>query len=123
LGVTWILIKLAIRLVVFGVVFGVVAWRNKKVTVKPKYALPLVALVFALLNTGLYWILKPILNVATLGSLALLMPFILNGAFLYVTERLLKPLKIEGLWTKVVLAGFLTAAHGALWLALDVLAT
>lgn len=119
---TWILIKLAIRLVVFGVVFGVVAWRNKKVTVRPKYALPLVAAVFALLNTGLYWILKPILNLATLGSLALLMPFILNGVFLYVTERLLRPLRIDGLWTKIVLAGFLTLAHGALWVGLDVLA-
>jgi len=121
--VTWILIKLGVRLAVFGLVFGLVAWKNEKVTVKPNYALPLVAAVFALLNTGLYWLLEPILNLATLGSIALLMPFLLNGVFLYATDRLLKQLKIEGLWTKVVLAALLTAAHGILWLALDVLAT
>ena len=121
--VTWILIKLAVRFVVFGIVFGVVAWKMEKVTIRPKYAVPLVAGVFAILNTALYWLLKPILNLATLGSLALLMPFLLNGLFLYATERLVKHLEIEGLWTKVVFAAILTGAHGVLWVALDVVAT
>ncbi len=96
LNVIWLLIKLGIRFVVFGLVFGLITWKHEKVTIQPKYAIPLVAAVFALLNTALYWILRPVLNLATLGSMALLMPFILNGAFLYATERLLKPLKIEG---------------------------
>ena len=30
-----------------------------------------------------------------------------------------KPLKIEGIWTLLVLSAILTAAHGALWVALD----
>ena len=122
-SVSWFLIELAVRLLVFGVVFGVVAWKMEKVTIKPRYALPLVAAVFALLNTALYWLLKPILNLATLGTLAFLMPFLLNGAFLYATERLVRPLKIEGLWTKVVFAAILTVAHGVLWVALDVAAS
>lgn len=116
---TWILIKLAIRFVVYGLVFGLMAWRDKRVRVHPRYALPLVAAVFALLNTGLYWILKPVLNLATLGSLAFVMPFALNAVFLYGTERLLKPLRIEGIWPMLVLSLFLTLAHGALWLGLD----
>jgi uncharacterized membrane protein YvlD (DUF360 family) len=122
-SVTWFLIKLGIRFVTFGIVFGVVAWKMEEVTIKPRYAVPLVAGVFALLNTALYWLLKPILNLATLGSLAILMPFILNGAFLYATERIVKPLQIEGLWAKVVISAILTGAHGVLWVALDVIAT
>ena len=117
----WVLIKLAIRFVVFGLVFAVVAWKHEKVTIKPKYAIPLVAAVFAILNTALYWALKPILNLATLGTLAFLMPLVLNGAFLYATERLLKPLRIDGLWTQAVVAVILTVAHGILWVALDVI--
>ena len=121
--VTWILIKLGIRFLVFGAVFGVVTWKHKKVTVDPRCALPLIAADFALLDTGLYWLLKPILNLATLGTMAFVMPFILNGVFLYITERLVKKmrmeLRLEGLWTKIVLAGLLTIAHGVLWVALD----
>ncbi len=121
--VSWFLIELAVRFVTFGVVFGVVAWRMEKVTIKPKYALPLVAAVFAILNTALYWLLEPILNLATLGTFAFLMPFLLNGAFLYATERLVRPLEIEGLWTKTVFAAILTVAHGVLWVAFDVIAS
>jgi hypothetical protein len=117
--VTWILIKLAIRFVVFGAVFGLMTWKDKRVRVHPRYALPLVAAVFALLNTGLYWLLKPILNLATMGTLAFVLPFALNGVFLYVTARLLRPLRIEGIWPMVVLSFFLTVAHGVLWVGLD----
>jgi len=116
---SWFLIKLAIRIVVFGGVFGVVAWKHEKVKVEPRWALPLVGLVFALLNTGLYWAMKPILNLATLGSMALVMPLVLNGLFLWATNRVLKPLKIEGLLTMFWLSLYLTLAHGALWLVLD----
>ena len=116
---TWILLKLAIRFVVYGLVFGLFTWRDKRVSVQPRYALPLVAAVFALMNTGLYWLLKPILNLATLGTMALLLPFALNGAFLYMTDRVLKPLRIDGIWPMVVLSFFLTVAHGVLWFGLD----
>lgn len=116
---TWILIKLGIRFGVFGAVFGFAIWKNEKVNVEPKYAIPLVAAVFALLNMGLYWVAKPVLNLATFGSLAFVMPFILNTVFLYVTNRLIRPLKIDGILTMAWLAFLLTVAHGALWLVLD----
>ncbi len=114
-------IKLGVRFLVFGAVFGFAVWKNEKVTVKPRYAVPLVALVFALLNTGMYWLLKPVLNVATLGTMWFLLPFALNGLFLWATDRVLKPLKVEGLLTMAWLAGLLTVAHGALYVVLDLL--
>lgn len=118
---TWMLIKLAIRLVVFGAVFWFAAWKNPKVTIKPKYAVPLVALVFGLLNVGLYWLAKPILHLATFGTLWIALPLFLNGLFLYATNRLLKHLEIKGMLTMIWLAVLLTAAHGALYLGLDVI--
>jgi hypothetical protein len=117
----WMLSKLAIRLVVFGAVFGFAAWKNEKVTIKPKYAVPLVALVFGLLNVGLYWLAKPVFNLATFGTLWIALPFFLNGLFLYATNRLLKHLEIKGMLTMLWLAGLLTVAHGALYLGLDVI--
>jgi hypothetical protein len=54
--VTWLLIKIGIRVVVFGAVFGLYSWKDPRVIVRPKYALPLVALVFAVINTALYWL-------------------------------------------------------------------
>ena len=118
---TAIAIKLGVRFLVFGGAFGFAVWKNKKVVVQPRYAIPLVALVFALLNTGMYWLLKPVLNVATLGTMWFLMPFLLNGFFLWGTDRVLRPLKIEGVLTMAWLAGLLTLAHGALYVVLDVL--
>jgi len=117
--VTWLLIKIGIRVVVFGATFAIVSWKDRRVSVHPRYALPLVAVVFALLNAGLYWLLRPVLDLATMGSLGLLMPFLLNGGFLYATARLLRPLKIEGIWPMLRLSGILTAVHGVLWLFLD----
>lgn len=116
---TELLVKLGVRFAVFLAVFALVAWRNPKVRIHPKLALPLVALVFAILNTGLYWLLKPVLNLATLGAVWLFLPFVLNGVFLWATEKLIRPLRIEGLFTMVKLAVILTAAHGALHLVLD----
>lgn len=116
---TWFLIKLAIRLVVFGGVFTFAVYRNPKVTVDPKWYLPLVAVVFGLLNTGLYWAAKPILNLATLNNFWLIMPLFINLAFLYATDAIVKPLKIAGIWTMCWLAALLTLAHGGLWLFLD----
>ena len=118
---TWILIEFGIRLVVFGTVFALVAWRDKRVVVQPKWALPLVGLVFAVLNTALYWAMRPVLDLATLGALGFLMPLIVNGILLYVTTRVLKPLKIDGFLPMLWLSLYLTVAHGLLWFALDYL--
>ena len=123
-GVTGILIKVGARLVLFGLVFFFAARRNPKVLVPNKWATPLVALVFALLNTGVYWALTPILNLATLGALGFAMPFIVNLLFLYATVRIFqskKWLAIEGAMTYLWLALILTIAHGALWFGLDYL--
>ena len=116
---SWFLIKLGIRIVVFGVLFGVVAWKSERVKVQPRWALPLVGLVFAVLNTALYWALKPLLDLATLGSMALVSPLVINGLLLYVTNRVLKPLEIRGVMMMFWLSLYLTIAHGALWLLLD----
>lgn len=116
---TEILIKLAVRFALFGLVFGFAAWKNPKIRVHPRLALPLIALCFALLNTGLYWLVKPILEVASFGMLWLFLPFAVNGVLLWVTRRVLRPLRIEGLFAMMWLAVLLTAAHGLAWLVLD----
>ncbi len=123
----WLFIKLGIRFLIFGLVVCLISHRSEKVSIKPKFALPLVALVFALLNTGIYWVAKPLLNLATLGMLWIFIPFVLNACFLYATARLIKYLRVEmeikGILTMAWLALLLTAAHGVLYVALDVLAT
>jgi hypothetical protein len=123
-GALGILIKLGVRLVVFGLTFFVAARLNPKVLIHNKWATPLIALVFATLNTALYWILKPVLNIATLGALGFIMPFIANTLFLYATLKIFekkKWIEIQGMLTTLWMAGVLTITHGALWFALDYL--
>ena len=77
-----------------------------------------------MLNIGLYWLCKPILNIATLGAIAFVLPFALNGVFLFLTSRAVekkKWLQIDGIVATLWLALVLTAAHGVLWLTLDYL--
>ena len=83
-----ILVKLAVRLVVFGAVFFVAAKKHPKVVIRNKWATPLIALTFALLNTAVYWALTPILNLATLGAIGFAMPLVANIIFLIATEKL-----------------------------------
>jgi hypothetical protein len=144
-GATGILIKLGVRLVVFGVVFFFAARKNPKVAIHARWATPLVALVFALLNTALYWALKPMLDLATLGAIGFFLPLIVNAILLVATVRafawhrlprvLVRPrgaaetvkpearplFEIRGVLATLWMAVFLTAAHGALWVALDYL--
>jgi hypothetical protein len=123
-GVTGILIKLGARLVVFGLVFYLAARRNPKIQLPRKWATPLIALVFALMNTVLYWALTRVLNLATLNAIGFLMPFAANLVFLYATVRIFaarKWIAIEGALTYLWFAVILTAAHGLLWFGLDYL--
>ncbi|MBA3459530.1 MAG: phage holin family protein, partial [Deltaproteobacteria bacterium] len=124
------LIKLAIRLVVFGAVFFLAAKKNPKIVIHNKWATPLIALVFALLNTAVYWLLTPILNLATLGAAGFLMPFVVNMLFLLGAVKVFekinekrksenKWIEIQGLMATLWMAAFLTLAHGALYLGLD----
>jgi uncharacterized membrane protein YvlD (DUF360 family) len=117
-----ILIKLAIRLVVFTGVFWLAAKKNKSVVFEKKWAPPLVGLVFAILNTGLYWALRPILNLATMGAVGFALPFVINGALLYATMKVFEKKKwfrIDGFFATIWMALFLTLAHGVLWVGLD----
>jgi hypothetical protein len=145
-GPTGILIKLGVRLLVFGAVFFLAARRNPKIAIHARWATPPVALVFAMLNTGLYWALKPVLDLATLGALGFVMPLVVNTVLLVATVRFFaweklprvkavadaakpsergvdaRPLfEIHGLFATLWMALILTVAHGALWVGLDYL--
>jgi uncharacterized membrane protein YvlD (DUF360 family) len=119
-----LMIKLGIRLAVFALVFWLIARKRQQVVIKPRWATPIVATVFALLNTVLYWALKPILNLATLGVIGFAMPLVINAILLGVTVRVVEKkewLKIDGFFATIKMAALLTLAHGALWFALDYL--
>ncbi len=145
---TWFLVKLGVRLVAFTAVFffatrlpkgAYVAPREgddpkakatrlpgktPRVIIQPRWAIPLVGVVFALLNTGLYWLLTPLLDVATLTSLSILMPFVVNGLLLWSTARIVAKkqwLRLDGAFAAVWLSLILTGTHGVLYLALDYL--
>ena len=121
-GVVGVLIKLGVRFLVFGLAFFVAARKNPKVVLPNKWALPLIALVFAVLNTGVYWALKPLLNLASFGALGFIMPFVANIIFLMVTVRIFRAKKwieVQGLMATLWMALILTAVHGLLWLGLD----
>ena len=125
-GATGLLIKLAARLVVFGLVFFVATRKNPKVVVPNKWALPLIAIVFACLNTALYWLLSSFLKLASLGTAGFVMPLVANLVLLLGTLKVFekkKWLTVNGVMTTLWLAAFLTLAHGALFVALDYLPT
>ena len=120
-GVVGVLIKLGVRFVVFGLAFWLAARKNPKVVLPNKWATPLIALVFATLNTAVYWALSPILNLATMGAIGFLMPLVANMIFLVVTVRIFRAkwIEIQGVMTTLWMALLLTAVHGLLWLGLD----
>src|ERR1051325_6032598 len=94
-----VLIKLGLRLVVFTAVVWFGAKKNKKIIFDKKWATPVIALTFAVMNTVLYWMLKPVLNIATMGAVAFAMPLFINGGLLLGTERIFQSRKwfrIEG---------------------------
>jgi len=123
-GITGVLIKLGASLVLFTAVFFVAARKNPKVKIQPKWATPLIALVFAVLNVGVYWAITPLLNLATFGAVGFVMPLIVNLLFLFATVRIFESKKwlvIEGLIATVWMAILLTVTHGVIWFALDYL--
>ena len=119
---TTILIKLAIRLVVFTGVFWLAARKNDKVIFEKRWAPPLAGLVFAVLSTALYWGLSKVLAIATLGVAGFALPLFINVLLLAATVRLFESkqwFRIEGFFAFLWMALFLTLAHGALWLGMD----
>lgn len=134
---TWILVKLAIRLVAFTAVFWFATRpravkkgekdakaRPPRITIQPRWAIPVIGVLFAALNIVLYWLMRPVLDLATMRMFSLLMPLIVNGLLLYGTARIVEKkqwLKVDGLLAGLWLAFALTAAHGVLWVTLDYL--
>jgi hypothetical protein len=109
---------------VFTAVFWFAAKKNDRVVFAKTWAPPVVALVFAVLNTAIYWMLLPVLAIATLGAIGFAMPFIVNTILLAATVRIFQSrewFKIDGLLATLWMATFLTVAHGVLWFALDYL--
>ena len=123
-GATGILIKLAVRLVVFSGVFFAATKYIEGITVTKKWAFPLLGALFAVLTTLFYWLLAPVLDLVTFNAISLGLPLVVNLVLLAVTMRLLKTkgwLTVDGFFSSMWLALALTGAHGAMWLALDYL--
>ncbi|MBK7073835.1 MAG: phage holin family protein [Myxococcales bacterium] len=120
----WLLIKIAIRLVAFTLVFWFATRKNPKIKIEPRWSLPLVAGMFAVFNVGLYWLLGPVLNLATFNVARYAMPLVINLLFLIATVRVFqkkKWLQVDGVRATLWLAAVLTLAHGVLYVALDYL--
>lgn len=121
---TWLLVKLGIRLLGFIGVFWLAAAKNPKIKIEPRWSIPLVAGMFAVFNVGLYWLLEPVLNLATFGAAWFAMPLVINLGFLIATLKVFEKKKwfvVEGIWATLSLALLLTAAHGVFWFGLDYL--
>ena len=105
------LIQLAIRTVVFGIALTFATRRVSGVRVEPRNALPAVALVFAILNALFYGFLATTISVITLFTLALVAPFLANALLLWLTDKLFKPLKIDGWKPLLIVSLIVTIAH------------
>lgn len=132
---TWILAKLVIRLVAFTAVFWVATRPRKpakgstgkdvkppRISIQPRWAIPLVGVLFAALNTLLYWLMRPVLDLATMRMFSLIMPLVVNSLLLWGTAHIVSKkqwMKVDGVFAYAWLAIVLTGAHGILWLALD----
>ncbi|KAB2888650.1 MAG: hypothetical protein F9K40_20330 [Kofleriaceae bacterium] len=119
---TWLLLKLGIRLLGFMAVFFVAARKNPKIKIEPRWAIPLVAGLFGVMNVGMYWLLEPVLDLATFGAAWFAMPLLINLGFLVATLRITEKKKwlvIDGVRATLWLAFLLTLAHGVFWFGLD----
>ena len=135
---TWMLLKLGLRLVAFTAVFWFATRPRRdrslpkdkapvkppRISIQPRWAIVLVGFLFAGLNTLLYWILRPVLDLATLRMFSLVMPLVVNAMLLWGTVRIVGKkqwIKIDGWLPALWMVGALSLAHGALWLSLDFL--
>jgi uncharacterized membrane protein YvlD (DUF360 family) len=121
-GWSGLLIKLGVRFLVFTAVFWFAAKKHDKIAFTKKWAMPLVGLAFAVLNTALYWALESVLQIATLGALGFVMPLVANALILWATVAVFQKrewFQIEGVFAMIWMALALTVAHGVLWIGLD----
>ncbi len=135
----WILAKVAIRLVVFTAVFWLATRPRKtderdkegrpvlkpaRISIQPRWAIPVIGVVFAALNLLLYWIARPVLDIATFRTFSILMPLVVNSLLLFGTTKLVEKrqwMKMASWFSGVWLAVALTLAHGVLYALLDYL--
>jgi uncharacterized membrane protein YvlD (DUF360 family) len=133
----WLVVKLAIRLVVFTGVFWLATRPRKtdhldkdgrpelkppRISIQPRWAIPLIGVLFGALNLVLYWLARPLLDLATLRTFTVLMPLVVNSLLLWGTARIVQKrhwMRIDGFLAAAWLAVALTLAHGVLWAALD----
>ena len=111
------LLKLAARIFVFGVALTFACRRSSDVRVEPRSAMPTVALVFTILNTILYSLISSVLNLGTLWLFFFIVPFVANAVILLLTDRLLRPFKIESMTALMRTAGIVTIAYFLLHIA------
>jgi len=104
-------LKLLVRIFVFGVALTFAVRRSRDVRVEPRSMLPAVAGVFTVLNTLLYYLLATALNLGTLWMFFFIVPFVANAIILLLTDRILKPFKIESMTALARTAGIVTVAH------------
>jgi len=116
-AMVFFLLKLAARIFVFGVALTFACRRSSDVRVEPRSAMPTVALVFTILNTILYSLISSVLNLGTLWLFFFIVPFVANAVILLLTDRLLKPFKIESMTALVRTAAIVTVAYFILHLA------
>jgi uncharacterized membrane protein YvlD (DUF360 family) len=106
-----IVVTLLVRCVVFGIAIAFITRQSSGVTVRPRSALPIVAIVFTILNAGLYGLLSTVINFGTLFLLFLVVPFIANAVLLWATDKLMKSFKVEGLGSLAFASLIVTIAH------------
>jgi hypothetical protein len=127
----WTLVSVAIRLVAFTAVFWLATRPRKvegaepkppRISIQPRWAIPVIGVVFAALNIVLYWAVRPLLDLATLRTFTIIMPLVVNGLLLWGTTKIVEKrqwMRIDGLFAGAWLAIALTLAHGVLWFGLD----
>jgi uncharacterized membrane protein YvlD (DUF360 family) len=108
---TALLIKLAIRVAVFAVVIAFATRVVSGARLRNRAVLPLVALVFAVLNGLLYTGLVFTMNLVTLWMLWFAVPFVANAALLWGTSKVIKPFGFDGLWALAKVSFIVTVAH------------
>jgi uncharacterized membrane protein YvlD (DUF360 family) len=113
---TLLIVKLLVRVFVFGVALTFACRRDGDVKVEPRSKLPLVAVTFALLNTALYSVLAGVLTLPML-LLFFLVPFAANALILVLTDKLLSSFRIDSFTALAKTAGIVTIAHFLLRLA------
>jgi uncharacterized membrane protein YvlD (DUF360 family) len=111
------IVRLVARLFVFGVALTFACRRGRDVRVEPREMMFPVAAVFTVLNTVLYYILAGALNLGTLWMFFFVVPFVANAILLLITDRLLRPFKIESMQALARTAVIVTIAHFILRLA------